>query len=185
MELSRDHIHFADIRQLNQTGSTLWSLTESSRLRVEFPSIAAGRVCHIMHQLFSPATHVPLDHVRRVSRSFVELNARIARLAMMVDAPLTSEQDIQKIIHRQTGNFQATTDTAVTQSGAGTSGRLAQQWNELRGLLVLRCNLITQMLDDLGLELTEQVVMQGEEHLERVGFKRGADGFHLLPNREV
>ena len=166
-------IHPAATRSLNPTRSKLGPLNESKPLLKPAKLAIAGRVEHAMHPTSTTASHLPLDHVRRVSRSFVELNARIARLAMLVGAPLSNEQDIQNIIHHPTDQIQDSTATPAV------AGRTAQEWNELRGLLVLRSNLIAQMLDDLGLDLTEQVVQQAEEHLERVGFKRGADGFHM------
>ena len=121
---------------------------------------------------------------RRAGRSFADLNARIARLAMFVGASLSSQAEIQKIIHRQVPFYQTHVTAAGGSAAHGASDRTAQEWEELRGLLVLRCNLMASMLNELGLPLTEQIVMQAEEHLERVGFKRGADGFALLPRQQ-
>ena len=54
------------------------------------------------------------------------------------------------------------------------------QVQELRGLLVLRCELMTHMLQDYGREVTYQISEDVEEQMERHGFKHGADGFALL-----
>lgn len=135
-----------------------------------------------MQALHPTASDLQSARVRRYGRAYADLNARIARLALLLGAPLANEHDIQMIVQRQAPNFKGHVSGDPAHPGA--TGRRAQQWDELRGLLVLRCNMMAGMLNDLGLELTEQVVWQAEEHLVRVGFKRGADGFDLLPHRE-
>jgi len=50
---------------------------------------------------------------------------------------------------------------------------------ELRGLLILRYHMEASSLDKNGLAVTEQAMVQAEEHLLRRGFKPGADGLKL------
>ena len=133
-----------------------------------------------MQPTSSPSLEPLQAHARRVGKSFADLNARIARLALFVGASLASEADIQRIVHRQVAFFQQHPSLMDGQHPHIPHDRQAMEWEELRGLLVLRCNMMAGMLDDLGLDLTEQIVKQAEEHLERVGFKRGADGFVLM-----
>lgn len=65
--------------------------------------------------------------------------------------------------------------------GGSPERRKSHLREELRGLLVLRCKVMAKLLETLGLELTGQIANQAEDHLERLGFEPGADGFHLLP----
>lgn len=133
-----------------------------------------------------PDKHEPLHaRARRIGKSLADLNARIARLAMFVGASLKSEADIQKIVHREIPWLQQHATAPAADSTHRNEERVAHEWEELRGLLVLRCDMMAHMLNDLGLEVAEQIAAQAEEHLERVGFKRGADGFDLLPRRDV
>ena len=121
----------------------------------------------------------------RIKNSLADLNARIARLSIFLQLPLDTEAEVQTIIDRKHPLFllhdgrQA--GPAHPADEAGNQHRQAHALEELRGLLVLRCEMMANLLDQLGLELTEQIASQAEEHLDRLGFKPGADGFHLLP----
>jgi len=58
-----------------------------------------------------------------------------------------------------------------------TGDRRVAHWREeLRGLLVLRYNLETSSLNDNGLKLPRDIVVQAERHLEQRGFKPRAKG---------
>lgn len=52
-------------------------------------------------------------------------------------------------------------------------------WEELRGLIVLRCDLVKNALEVLGLGLTYEITSQVEQALARKGIRPGADGFDL------
>lgn len=68
---------------------------------------------------------------------------------------------------------------------AGHAHVVAQRaWEELRGLMVLRCALVVHALETLGLGLTHQVTSQVELNLARKGIKPGADGFELHQQME-
>ena len=116
--------------------------------------------------------------VRRIRNSLSDLNARIARLSMLLQLSLDSEAKVQLIIERSHPLFRRHEDRSA---GSATGGRQRQALEELRGLLVLRCKVMARLLDELGLELTGQIANQVADHLERLGFQPGADGFHLLP----
>jgi hypothetical protein len=125
------------------------------------------------------------DKAERTGASLEALNARIARLAMALDVPLEDESAVQALMATPLVN-----DTAVIASvGPQTSvlptvhvtseRRKAHQLEELRGLLLLRCHLETNSITENGLALTRQMLVDGETHLTRQGFKHGADGLGL------
>ena len=115
-----------------------------------------------------------LLHLRQREGALFELNERIARLAMLLDAPLRTEEDLQRVLARELPVFNA-------PSPPGTDHRRTHgEWEELRGLLAMRCELMAQTLADLGLDATRQLTQLVEERLARNGFTPGADGFVLL-----
>ena len=122
------------------------------------------------------------DKTRRIESSLTSLNERIARLAMLLGAPLETEADFQKILNRETGVFQSHGADHLMGTLSVLSDeerRLQREWEELRGSLVMRCDLMAHTLEDLGLEKTRTITANVEELLERRGFKKGADGFYL------
>ncbi len=125
---------------------------------------------------------------RRIKNTLADLNARIARLSIFLQLPLDSEAEVQKIINREHPLFLLHDTQRAGQvhpaDERGNQHRQAHALEELRGLMVLRCDLMAKLLENLGLELTEQIANQAEDHLDRLGFKPGADGFRLLPRTE-
>jgi len=115
------------------------------------------------------------DHARRLGVELVELNERIARLAISLGARLGSEADVQRILDRDVASLRGA-------HAPGDAGRHAHQvaWEELRGLLNMRCDLMARALEDLGLEVTRQLTVLVEQSVVRDGFAPGADGFHML-----
>ena len=124
-----------------------------------------------------------MDDVKaqRMSASLEALNARIARLAMALDLSLDSQatQDAlmaappEPAIERR----QAAAGSLVLQ--VSSERRVAHKRNELRGLLVLRYHLEAISVNENGLALTRQVLIDAQAHLVRQGFKPGADGLDL------
>lgn len=118
-----------------------------------------------------------LEKARRVADALTKLNARIARLALFLGVSLDVEADFQKVLAGDQDYF----DRSLATGADGTQlRRLRQEWDELRGLMVLRCELMAHTLDDFGLEFAYQVATEVEKELEREGFRPGADGFDLL-----
>lgn len=130
-----------------------------------------------------PAEDALAQRARRIKNSLADLNARIARLSLLLQLPLDTEAQVQLIVERTHPLFRLHADQQ-TGTSTGVQHRQANALEELRGLLVLRCKVMAKLLDDLGLELTGQIANQAEDHLERLGFKPGADGFRLLPRTE-
>lgn len=117
-----------------------------------------------------------------LEKELIRLNERIARLAMPLGVPLETELDLQRLLDHGSNLFPSTSD----QIGSDQQRRKRNELEELRGLLVMRCELLTTMLQDLGLDVTYQITAAVEEWLQRQGFKPGADGFVLLKHlREV
>ncbi len=115
------------------------------------------------------------DQAQHLAQQFASLNARIARLSLPLGAKLESEADVQHLLGRQLPVF-----NHVHESGNSAERRLLQEWEELRGLVAMRCELVAHTLDHLGLDLTRQLTDLAEQDLLRQGFKPGADGFELL-----
>lgn len=121
-----------------------------------------------------------LNSASRVENTLVEVNTRIARLAMSLNAPLVTDADIQSILNRESPFLQPHAKERISNPFNHEEGRLIHQWEELRGMLVLRGELMTQSIKDLGLEVTLEINSGIKAELARDGFKPGADGFDML-----
>lgn len=115
------------------------------------------------------------DQAQQLEQRFASLNARIARLCLLLGARLDSEADVRSLLGRQLPVFEA-----VEPARGSVQHRLLREWEELRGLVAMRCELVAHTLDHLGLDLTRQLTELVEQDLLRQGFKPGADGFELL-----
>ncbi len=117
------------------------------------------------------------DQVRRVEASLTELNARIGVLAKVLGADLGSEADIEHILNREHAFFRV---SAGHHSAVNASERRIQrEWEELRGLLALRCDLMAQAVNELGLDTARQITLQVQARRDKEGLKPDSDGFHL------
>lgn len=133
------------------------------------------------------------DRLQRMEGSMEELNARIARLAIALGVPLNTDQDVQHVMSK---SFQQVAPPqALPRAGdrreaqsthfkgldrrSGTDRRLAYKWEELRGLLVLRYGVEKTYVQQVGLDATRQIMTTAEQHLQRDGFRPGADGVDL------
>lgn len=121
-----------------------------------------------------------LNSANRIESTLAEINARIARLAMSLDAPLATEADVAQILNRETAVFLQHDREHLITTLNQSEHRLLHQWEDLRGLLVLRCELMAHSLKDLGLDMTLKITDHIEEQLARDGFKPGAEGFDVL-----
>jgi len=125
-------------------------------------------------QLIESGTHIA-EQAYRFESALTAVNARIVFLAGLVGVRLNADGEIQHILDRDNPAFR---QGAVSQ--VGHARRTSQRaWEELRGLMVLRCELVTHALETLGLGLTHHITSEVERKLERKGIKRGADGFEL------
>ena len=118
--------------------------------------------------------------------SIEALNARIARLAIGLGVSLENEAELAQLMshnhpassvaHERRGHAG---QADVTHLTANPDRRVAHKLEELRGLLVLRYGMQTRYVDEVGIDATRQIMEEAEAHLERDGFKPGADGVHL------
>jgi hypothetical protein len=121
----------------------------------------------------------------RMGASLEALNARIARLAMALEVALDDRSAVQALM--ATPLVKDTVVTAADNSQISvvpsvhvtSERRKAHQLEELRGLLMLRYHLEASSVNDNGLALTRQMLVDAEAHLARQGFKPGADGLGL------
>ncbi len=133
---------------------------------------------HHMNQHLDAAA---FDPVSRLEAKLEALNARIARLSILLGMPLAKPEDMKRILALDPSVFPAhvTDRSAALQSDS--EHRQAHEWQELRGLIVLRYELIAQAVDEFGPDLTGRIAVMVEESLELGGFAPGADGFDLTP----
>lgn len=119
---------------------------------------------------------------RRVE-SLGELNARIARLAMGLGLSLRQEPDVQRVIAYRSPQVaierRSQSDRRSGPRAESADRRSSRQWEELRGLLVLRYELEVKYAQELGASLTREIFTQASERLARDGFAVGLDGIDL------
>lgn len=120
---------------------------------------------------------VVIDHAQRAEQSLMELNTRIAVLAHVLGADLGSESDIEHILNRENMFFRLHNHADASLSASDR--RASREWEELRGLLVLRCDLMAESIQELGLDATRKIALDVEARREREGLKPDSDGFHL------
>ena len=120
------------------------------------------------------------DPSRRFEQMLGALSARIARLAISLDAPIATAADRQRILDRQAPHFRLHGGPDGVAPAAGPEQRLLHRWEELRGLIVLRYEVLIHASSELGPQRTSQLMLKVTIELELDGFRRGVDGFDLL-----
>jgi len=119
---------------------------------------------------------------RRVD-SLEELNARIARLAMGLGLSLRHEPDIKRVIAYQAPHVslerRGPSDHSTGPHAVSSDRRASRQWEELRGLIVLRYELEVQYAHELGASVTREIFTEASDRLSRDGFAVGLDGIDL------
>ena len=125
------------------------------------------------------------EHAQRLSASLASLSERMARLAIGLGVRLDDQQAVQELMDQpqmppvENDRRTSSANGEMEFSAPSTDRRQAHLREELRGLLVLRYHLQTDILTDTGLTLARQIVAQAQERLIRKGFKPGADGLDL------
>ena len=123
--------------------------------------------------------------VQRLSASLESLSERIGRLAIGLGISLDDPQAVQKLMDQKQipaidrERRVAPADGQASFTPMTGERRAAHLREELRGLLVLRYQLETDILKDNGLTVVRQVIEQAEGRLIQRGFKPGADGLDL------
>ena len=123
------------------------------------------------------------DLIRRLSASMEALNGRIARLASALHVPLNNPSAVVELMSggwkHAVVNERRKVKADLAALNISADRRQAHQYEELRGLLVLRYHLEANCIHENGLVLTCEAKTQAEEHLIRQGFEPGADGLGL------
>jgi hypothetical protein len=134
---------------------------------------------------FLPEDNSQTQRLPHMEASIEALNVRIARLAIGLGVSLMSEADVAQVLRRQPA-LPALPERRVAKdaplaspAGSGVDRRKAHQWEELRGLLVLRYGAETRFVDLLGVVSARQLLVDAEAHMLRDGFRPGADGIDL------
>jgi hypothetical protein len=137
-------------------------------------------------QMIEDGTHIA-ELAQRFQKALAAVNARIVFLAGYVGARLDLDGEVQHILDRANPAFRQGVAHHSANHGGHASQLAHRAWEELRGLMVLRCELVKHALETLGLSVTHQITSQVERALERKGIKPGADGFdlHLQMDRIV
>ena len=99
-----------------------------------------------MQQNPSPPNDELTEELRRTEVSLTALSERIARLSLSLGAPLASWEDMEKILDRDMPFFAHHPGFAAAGWGQTARLREARDWEELRGLLLMRCDLMPQHL---------------------------------------
>jgi hypothetical protein len=124
----------------------------------------------------------PWDHARS---SFHSLNVRSIRLAIVLGVSLGNPRDVEQVFHRPTSAPPAlerrlgTERRGGARAGRGPDRRVAHQWEELRGLLVLRYGVQKRCLEDFGIDVTRRLLAEVQAELQREGFAPESTGIEL------
>jgi hypothetical protein len=114
-------------------------------------------------------------HLHHIETTLERLNERIARLARVLEVSLESESVCLQVLD---GTLCITSENVSVDTVHARRRR--HEWEELRGLMVLRMHLIKDTLDELGLEPTYQIAQVVHERMALEGFAPGSDGFQML-----
>lgn len=120
------------------------------------------------------------QRLHQMESSIEAINARIARLAMALGVSLRSEADLAQVLTRPAAVASERRSTperrATERSELCADRRMAHLREELRGLLVLRYSVEKHYVEDAGVAMTHEILLEAEANLLRRGFKPGADG---------
>jgi hypothetical protein len=113
----------------------------------------------------------PIDpaHRERMASLLQELDEQVARLALSLGLALAERQ----------GLLEAMRQTPLHPDDPPRQQRHDAHHAELRGLLVLRYELIGRYVNEIGPDATRALLIEAEQRLLAEGFAPGADGMHL------
>lgn len=132
-----------------------------------------------------PKNELHVDRVHQMEAAMATLNMRIARLAIALGVALDNESEVATLMgeeHDTSVLHERRVSAAADDGGhvhVGPECRLAHQRQELRGLLVMRYKVEKRYVDDAGITVMHQIMIEAEAQLERKGFKPGVDGIDL------
>ena len=132
-----------------------------------------------------PAPGLHADPWQQVRASFHALNVREVRLALALGVSLENPRDMERVMRLsataspQTERRSTPDRRGASRSGQGPDRRVAHQWEELRGLVVLRYGVQKRCLEEFGIEVTRRVLAEVDAEMQREGFAPGAAGMDL------
>ena len=125
------------------------------------------------------------DRLAQMEAAMETLNMRIARLAIALGVALDNESEVASLMGEEHGTTvlherRVSADPLdAAHAHIGPESRVAHQRQELRGLLVMRYEVEKRYVDDAGITVTHQIMIEVEQQLQRKGFKPGVDGIDL------
>jgi len=111
------------------------------------------------------------ERLRRLIDELAGLGARITLLARQLHLPLQTRAEVEQVLAG---------DEHEHEHGA-LRGRQACMREELRGLLVLRYELVTRIAGEVGAQAARDILLGAQERLLREGFGPHAPGMDLHP----
>lgn len=133
-----------------------------------------------MHHFHADAADTMPEDIRRMENTLADVSARIARLAMSLNAPVATLSGFESILNKEVPLLAQPAHARSTSFPGDDRPRLAHEWAELRGLLLLRCDMVSQLVKSHDLHTATTVLAEIEAKLESEGFQPGAQGFNLL-----
>jgi hypothetical protein len=117
--------------------------------------------------------------------SFEAIDVRIVHLAIALGVSLKNEEEMAAAMRQHVAvppsqeRRIATDRRANSRTGYSAERRVANSWEELRGLLALRYDVLKHCVEQVGVVATRKILTEVEEHLLRRGFKSGDDGIDI------
>ena len=133
-----------------------------------------------MHHFHTAITDAMPEDIKRMENALADVSTRIARLAMSLDAPIATLSDFESILNKEMPLLAQPAHTPGGDFPGDTRPRLAREWQELRGLLLLRCDMVSQLVKSHDLHTATTVLAEIESKLASEGFQPGAQAFNLL-----
>ena len=133
-----------------------------------------------MHHFHADAADTMPEDIKRAENTLADVSARIARLALSLNAPVATLSDFEDILNKTVPMLAQPAHTLAEAFPGDGHPRLVREWEELRGLLLLRCDMVSQLVKSHDLHTATTVLAEIEAKLESEGFQPGAQGFNLL-----
>ena len=182
--------HFDELIEMARTrspGRRLVDIAEVGRVVAFLVGGAASRHDRRRHlrrrrpapwpdKVSTPRTNTPLDAdlidpALRLEAELDALNTRIARLALLLHAPLGDADGLHRIMERDPAFFPVHPVASAVEAGRASGHRLAHEWEELRGLIVLRYELIVQAVRGLRGRADPADGLRGREGSRAAGLR--------------
>ncbi len=128
-----------------------------------------------------PADAHLTGYLQRMSESVELINARIARLATVLDINLQNQSQLNDVLSQDDERRPPVErrKPGADRPAMSPERRKSHLRQELRALLVLRYGVATRYVAQVGVDTTRHILVSAQDKLEREGFKPGAFGVDL------